>query len=357
MSAPAGERLAPATVRWAYRFLLGRDPESEAVLDAWCGSGSVAGLLDGILTSPEIAALALAGFPERGSWIESRVTEEAVQAALTLRDGAAPAAEAVEGLRLRAPSLRVLRQALLTSPPIAHRLPQLEGPRTRTLPLPGGEVVLTGDSREPEFLTAPGFAPRWSALLRAAWPDGGEGRVIVEGGAGIGVATLGLATGAPGHAALVAHEASLRKAASLAENLVGNGLARAAARAVPLGEVPAVLAREGLDRLDLLRLGEPGAARLAAEMAPWLLERGTLTVIGFDLGELVADPAGPRARLAACVEAFPHVVGFDAAHEPRVLLDDMALDAALRRALMRTDRRDELLLCADLDWLERYGMI
>ncbi len=131
---------------------------------------------------------------------------------------------------------------------------------------------------------------------------------MVEGGAGIGVATLGLATGAPAHAALVAHEASLRKAASLAENIVENGLARAASRAVPLGEVSAVLAREGLDRLDLLRLGEPGAARQAAGMAPWLLERGTLTIVGFDLGDLVADPAGPRALLAACVEAFPHVV-------------------------------------------------
>lgn len=351
------ERLEPATVRWAYRFLLGRDPESETVLDAWCGTGSVAGLMDGILTSPEIAGLALAGFPERGSWIESQVTDEAAKAALTLRDGAPPAPEAVEELRLRAPSLRLLRRALLTSPSIEHRLPQPEGPRSRTLRLPGGEVVLRGDSREPEFLAAPGVAPRWAALLRAAWPNGGEGRAMVEGGAGIGVATLGLATGAPAHAALVAHEGSLRKAAALAENLVGNGLARAASRAVPLGEVPAVLAREGLGRLDLLRLGDPGAARLAAEMAPWLLERGTLTVIGFDLAELVADPAGPRARLAACVAAFPHVVGFDAAHEPRVLVDDVALDAALRRVLMRADRRDEFLLCPDLDWLERYGMI
>ncbi|MDB5378987.1 MAG: hypothetical protein JWR00_3433 [Rubritepida sp.] len=351
------ERLEPETVRWAYRFLLGREPESETVLDAWCGTGSVAGLMDGILTSPEIAGLALAGFPERGHWIENRATDEAARAALTLRDGALPDPGAIEELRLRAPSLRVLRQVLLASPSIAHRLPQPEGPRSRVLRLPGGEVTLTGDSREPEFLAAPGFAPRWAALLRAVWPDGGEGRVIVEDGAGIGVATLGLATGAPGHAALIAHEDSLRKAAALAENLVGNGLARAASRAVPLGEVPAALAREGLDRLDLLRLGGRGAVRLATQMAPWLLERGTFTVIGFDLTELVADPAGPHALLSACVAAFPHVVGFDAAHEPRVLLDDVALDAALRRALMRPDRRDELLLCPDLDWLGRYGIV
>ncbi|TCH96615.1 hypothetical protein EJV46_18680 [Roseococcus sp. SYP-B2431] len=351
------ERLEPATVRWAYRFLLGRDPESDAVLDAWCGAGSVAGLMDGILTSPEMAGLALAGFPERGSWIESRMTDEAARAALILRDGAAPADDAVEELRLRAPSLRVLRQVLLASPPVAHRLPQPEGPRSRVLRLPGGEVVLTGDSREPEFLAAPGFAPRWARLLRAAWADGGEGRVILEDGAGIGVATLGLATGAPGHAALVAHEDSLRKAAALAENLAGNGLSRAASRAVPLGEIPAALAREGLGRLDALRLGGPGAARMAAQMAPWLLERGTLTIVNFDLTELVADPAGPHAALSACVAGFPHAVGFDAAHEPRVLLDGVALDAALRRALLRPDRRDEILLCPDLDWLERYAAL
>lgn len=351
------ERLEPATVRWAYRFLLGREPESEAVLDIWCGSGSVTGLMEGILSSPEIAGLALAGFPERDHWIEGRVTDEAARAALTLRDGASPGADAVEELRLRAPSLRILRQTLLASPSIAHRLPQPEGPRSRTLRLPGGEVTLVGDSREPEFLSAPGFAPALAAVLRAAWPDGGEGRVILEDGAGIGVTTLGLATGAPAHAALIAHETSLRKAATLAENLVGNGLARATSRAVPLGEVPAAMSREGLDRLDLLRLGGAGAARQATQMAPWLLERGTLAVIGFDLTELVADPAGPRALLSACVAAFPHVVGFDAGQEPRVLLDDVAIDAALRRALMRPDRRDELLLCPDLAWLGRYGII
>lgn len=350
------ERLQAATVRWAYRFLLGRDPESDAVLDAWCGSGRVEGLMDGILTSPELAALALAGFPERGSWIEGPVTEEAVGVVLTLRDGAAPSPAAVAELRQRAPSLRVLRRVLLTHPAIDARLPRHEGLRRRALPLPGGEMTLAGDSRDPEFLAAPGLAPRWAALLRAAWPEGGEGRVMVEDGAGIGVATLGLAAGAPAHARLIAHEAELRRAALLAENLGANNLAHATSRAVPLGDLPELMAQEGLARLDLLRLGGPGAARRAVEMAPWLRERGTLVLVSFDLTELVADPAGPRARLAACREAFSHLVGFDAAHDPQPLRDEDGLAAALRRVLLRPDRRDEFLLCPDLDWLARYDL-
>lgn len=349
------DRLAPATVRWAYRFLLGRDPESETVVEAWCGAGSLMGLREGIMVSPEMAALAMSGFPERGGWIDNQPTDEAASVCLTLRDGAVPDAAAVQELRLRCPSLRSLRRFLLTSPGIEQRLPQPEGPRSRTLRLPGREMTLKGDSREPEFVAAPGFAPRWAALLRAAWPDGGAGRVLVESGAGIGVATLGLAAGAPRHAALIAHEPSLRKAAALSENLADNKLAQASARAIAMGPVPAMMEREALSRLDLLRLNEPGAARLAPELAPWLLARGTLALISFDLAELLAARGpGPRDLLEACCAAFPHVVAFDGVHEPQPLLDEIEVNAALHRALMRPDRRDEFLLCADLDWLERY---
>ncbi|MDB5414171.1 MAG: hypothetical protein JWR10_2506 [Rubritepida sp.] len=350
-----GIRLQPHVVRWAYRFLLGRDPESEAVIDTWCGAGSLSGLREGMLVSPEMAGLSMSGFPERGTWIDGQATDEAATVLLTLRGGTEPDPAAVEELRLRCPSLRSMRRFLLASPSIAQRLPQPEGPRSRKLRLAGGEPTLRGDSREPEFIAAPGFAPRYAALLRAAWPDGGQERVIVESGAGIGVTTLGLATGAPGHAALVAHEPSLRKAAALAENLVENGLSRAVSRAVPMGSVQPMMEREGLGRLDLLRLNEPGAARLATEMAPWLLERGTMTLIAFDLAELLTETGpGPRTALAACCAAFPHVVAFDAAHEPKPLVDSVEMNAALLRALMRPDRRDEFLLCRDLDWLERY---
>ena len=351
MAAP----LNAATVRWAYRFLLGRDPESEAAVEGWCAAGSLDGLREGIMASAEMAALAMSGFPERGGWIDNQPTDEAAAICLTLRDGTPPDASAVQALRLRCPSLRSLRRFLLTSPEIERHLPQLEGPRSRMLRLAGREMSLKGDSREPEFVAAPGFAPRLAALLRAAWPDGGAGRVMVESGAGIGVTTLGLAAGAPRHAALIAHEASLRKAAALSENLADNNLAQASVRAIAMGPAAAMMEREGLERLDLLRLNEAGAARMAPGMAPWLLARGTMALIGFDLVELLGERGpGPRDLLEACCGAFPHVVAFDARHEPQPLLDEVELNAALHRALMRPDRRDEFLLCADLDWLERY---
>lgn len=347
--------VTPAVVRWAYRFLLGRDPENETVIQGWCGATDLAGLRDGILTSPEMAAVAMSGFAERGHWAESLATEEAAAACLLLgTDRVADAAE-VEALLLRHPSLRSLRRFLLASPAIEPRLPRPEGPRSRAIHLLGREFNLKGDSREPEFIAAPGQAPGLAALLRAAWPHEGEGRVMVEAGAGIGVTTLGLAAGAPRHALIIAHEGSLRRAASLSENLAENGLDRVAVRAIPMGSVAAMMEREKPPRLDLLRLNEPGAARQAPSLAPWLRERGTMALVRFDIAELLAEPGlGPRELLAECLAAFPHAVAFDAAHEPRPILDEVELNAALHRALMRPDRADEFLFCADLDWLPRY---
>ena len=347
--------LTPALVRWAYRFLLGREPESEAVVEGWCGAGSLAGLRDGILTSPEMAAVAMSGFAERGGWIDNQATDEAASACLLLGTDQVPGAAAIDALRLRHPSLRSLRRFLLNSPAIEAQLPRPEGPRTRMIQVLGEEYSLKGDSRDPEFIGAPGPAPRLAALLRAIWPEGGDGRVLVEAGAGIGVATLGLAAGAPRHARMIAHEASLRRAAALSENLVDNQLERVAMRAVAMGSIAGMMEREALDSLDLLRLNEAGAARQAPGMAGWLREHGTLALIRFDLAELLAEAGpGPRDLLAACQAAFAHVVAFDAMHEPCPLLDDVALNAAMHRALMRPDRCEEFLLCHDLSWLQRY---
>lgn len=348
-------QLTPALVRWAYRFLLGRDPESEAVVEGWCGAGSLTGLRDGILLSPEMAAVAMSGFAERGQWADNQPTDEAAACCLLLATDRAPDAAEIEALRLRHPSLRSLRRFLLNSPAIEAQLPRPEGPRSRMIQLLGQDYSLKGDSRETEFIAAPGTAPRLAALLRAIWPDGGAGRVLAEAGAGIGVTTLGLAAGAPRHARVIAHEASLRRAASLSENLTDNGLERVAMRAVAMGSVAGLMEREGLERLDLLRLNEAGAARQAPAMAGWLQERGTLALIRFDLVELLAEPGpGPRELLAACQAGFAHVVAFDARHEPQPLLDDVGLHAALNRTLLRPDRCDEFLLCPDLDWLSRY---
>lgn len=348
-------QITPAVVRWAYRFLLGRDPENEAVIEGWCSATNLGALRDGILTSPEMAAVAMSGFAERGNWAENRATEEAAAACLLLGTDRAGDTDEIEALLLRHPSLRSLRRFLLACPAIESRLPRPEGPRQRTIRLLGREFSLKGDSREPEFIAGPGTAPRLAALLRAAWPDGGEGRVLVEAGAGIGVTTLGLAAGAPRHAMILAYEGSLRRAASLSENLADNKLDGVAMRATAMGSVAAMMEREKPARLDLLRLNEPGAARQAPTLAPWLRERGTMALVRFDLSELLAEPGpGPRELLAECLAAFPHAVAFDAAHEPQPILDEVGLNAALHRALMRPDRADEFLFCADLDWLPRY---
>lgn len=351
----ASAQLTPALVRWAYRFLLGRDPESEIVITNWCGAGSLAELRDGIMTSPEMAALAMAGFPERGTWADNQATDEAASACLLLATDQVPEAAAIEALRLRHPSLRSLRRFLLSSPAIESRLPRPEGPRSRTIRLLAQQYSLKGDSRDAEFVGAPGTAPLLAALLKAAWPDGGAERVLAEAGAGIGVATLGLAAGAPLHARMIIHEASLRRAAALSENLTDNRLDRVALRAMPMGAVAGMMEREALTRLDLVRLNEAGAAREAPAMAGWLRERGTLALIRFDLAELLAEAGpGPRDLLAALQAAFGHVVAFDALHQPQPMHGDVELNAALNRVLLRPDRCDELLLCPDLDWLPRY---
>ena len=348
--------LTPALVRWAYRFLLGRDPESEAVVEGWCGAGSLAGLRDGILSSPEMAAVAMSGFPNRGGWADNIASDQAAAACLLLAGERVPDEAAIQALRLRLPSLRSMRRFLLDSPLIEQRLPRPEGPRSRTLRLAERDFELQGDSRDPEFIGAPGIAPRLAALARALWPEGGVGRVMVEAGAGIGLSTLGLAAGAAGHATLLAHEASLRRAATLSGNVAANRLEACQTRAIALGPVAAMMEREGLSRLDLLRLNEPGWARQAPSLAPWLAERGTMVLLRFDLVELLAEAGpGPREVLAALQASFPHVVGFDARHAPLPLVDDVALGAALNRALMRPERADEFLLCPDLDWLGRYA--
>jgi hypothetical protein len=179
---------------------------------------------------------------------------------------------------------------------------------------------------------------------------------MVEAGAGIGLSTLGLAAGAPGHATLLAYEAALRKAATLAGNIAANQLGRCQSRAVALGPVATLMEREALPRLDLLRLNEAGWTRQAPALAPWRAERGTLVLLRFDLAELLGE-AGPAPRevLAALQASFLHVVGFDARHAPQPLVDEVALNAALHRTLMRPERCDEFLLCPDLDWLERYA--
>jgi predicted O-methyltransferase YrrM len=348
-------RLSRATVRWTYRFVLGREPESEVVLAAWVASDDFTGLREGVLNSPEFVTHALGGFVERGGWALGPVTDEAVSVLLALRDGAMPEAAAVARARGAAPDLPALRRLLLDSPEMQARLPPLPAPSLRTLHAGGLSFALRAAPEEPEMAHFPGPAPRHASLLRACLPEGRRGAVILDDGAGIGLSLLGFAAGAPEHAALLGFEGRLHEAAVLSANIAANSLERARAFAVPLDDPTALLAREGLARVDVLRLAGAGVGARLAAWAPALVAQGTLVVAEFDLMEALADLSShPRAVLGAWRALYPHASAFTT--EGEVYAVEAAADVSrfLLGALARPDRRDVLVLSVGAGWRELH---
>lgn len=340
-----------ATVRWTYRFVLGREPESEAVLAAWTGTNDFAGLREGVLSSPEFVAHAMGGFVERGGWALGPVTAEAAEVLLALRDGVTPDAAMVAEARAAAPDLRALRRLLLGAPEILHRLPPLPAPRLRTLHAGGLSFALRADADEPEMATFPGPAPRHAALLRAALPPRGRGAVILDDGAGIGLSLLGFAAGAPDHAALLGFEPRLHECAVLAGNIAGNALERARAIAMPLDHPDALLAREGLAQVDVVRIAGAGAGARLAAWAPSLAAQGALLVVNFDVAEALAETGThPRARLGDWRGLYPHMTAFTAHGEIYPVEGDAAATRFLLAALDRPGHQDELVLSVEAGW-------
>jgi predicted O-methyltransferase YrrM len=329
------------------------------VIGDWLGGADFAGLREALLASPEFAAHAAEGFPERGGWILGPVTAEAAATLLLLRDGEPPSPAAIAALRAETPDLRALRRLLLDSPELLRRTPQRPRPPARPHWLAGRRVALHGLDG-PAGSPPPGFdlAARHAALLRAAWTSEGAGRVILDAGAGIGIAALGFALGAPAHAALVAHEPGLEAAAALAANLAGNGVAAARVRAVALDSPEAALAREGLARLDLLRLG--AAEALGEEGASWAraaLAEGALVVLRLDLAAALAPPRpGPRAGRVGWRGLAPYLTAFTRTGEPYAVEGEEGLTRALLGALERPERADELVLSREAGWRPRFTL-
>lgn len=354
MSAAA---LPRSLVRWAYRFVLGREPENEKVLDDWTGSGDLTGLREALLDSVEFASHAAEGFPERGGWIHGPVTEEAAAALLTLRDGAPPGAQAIASARAAAADLRALRRLFLEGRELRRRAPQRPRPRDVILELAGRRLRLVDAAGAAPALPGRDIAARHAALLRAAWEEEGAGRVILDAGAGIGLSALGFAAGAPAHAALLAHEDGLPEAAALASNLAGNGFTAARVRAVALDSPRAALAREGLARLDLLRLGGAEAIAHGTAWAAEALAAGALVVLRLDLAlALSGTGAGPRGLLEGWCRLAPQVTAFDRAGEPYAVAGPEDVTRALHGALAREERADELVLSAEAGWRGRFGL-
>lgn len=350
------DAVSPEMVRWAYRFLLGREPESPAVIAQWTQAGTFRNLREGILASVEFAAGAVSGPRETGDWSGGLATAEDIRAMLRLRDGI-PASDAEANEILAAGlTLGALRHELLAAPGLRRWLPEREGLRRDRLFLPGLEFVVTGDSREAEFRALPGPAPALAALVRAAFPGGGAGRVLVEEGAGIGVSTLGLAAGAPRHARLLAFEDRLPQAAFLTGNLIANGLANASARATALPPMETLLAEVG--RLDVLRLATPAALGLLRRGGERLRGLGTLVLLRLDLRALLLhDRLDPRASLQELVASWPALLTLEDPAEPQPVLGQAGIDAVLAAALADEHRRLEMVLCTEAGWTKRYSLV
>jgi hypothetical protein len=285
------------------------------------------------------------------------VTEEALVALLTLRDGAAPSPAAIAATRPLAPDLRALRRLLLDAPELLRRAPRRPQPRETMIELGGRSLRLRDASGAPDVAPGRDIATRHAALLAACWEEDGTGRVILDATAGSGLATLGLAAGAPGHAALLAFEPDLPKAAALAANLAGNGFPAARVRAVALDSPAEGLAREGLARLDALRVGGTAALRHGADWARAALAQGALVILALDLAAMLAEPdAAPGARLAEWCALAPCATGFTPASEPYPLEDAAGRERFLLGALARPERADELVLSADGAWRGRFRL-
>lgn len=332
--------LDEATVTWAYRLLLAREPESPRQVLDWCAAG-LERLRQGLVESSEFAARAAGGYP-RAPDLHAPAPEDAVRAMLALRDGAMPDPATVRDALRAGPDLAALREALLASPFLEPWLPRRDGPRRRVLRLGGAEFPFTGDTRDPEFRTAPGPAPWLEAALRALFPEGGAGLRAVDSGAGIGLGALAILAALPG-VRLRAHEARLDRVGFLAVNLAGTG-----AEAVALPAPPAAALLAEAPPPALLRLAAPGALpeALAAPPGPAAI------VLRLDLrAALLEDRLDPRAALRDLAARWPGAALLGDAEAPLPLAGEAALDAALHAAW---DAPRDVVLAADPGWRARF---
>lgn len=344
--------VTPELVRWAYRLLLGREPESEQVLETWASIDDFRRLREEILGSLEFGATAVAGRPEQGEWAEEPASRAAILAMLRLRDGADdPDPGEVAALLSGGHSLRALRRALLASPALEPWLPRREGLRRRVLRLGESSFTVTGDSRDAQFMALPSRAPALASVLRALWEDGGAGRVLVDAGAGIGVASLAMVAGAPRYGQLLAFETVLPRVAMLAANI--GALPRVTVRATP--PPLAELLRDG--HVGFLRLASPDAAALLLEWGEGLRGAGVTVLLRLDLAALLLEQRlEPRGFLARLLAEWPAVASLGDIARPRLLAGEAGVDEVLRATLADPGHAQDLLLTHDAAWLERYSL-
>lgn len=409
----AASSLNIETVRWAYRFILGREPESETVLGHWASLGDGRRILAHFAQSPEAAAHWRAGAAPQGAWALAPLGAAAIRAAFHLRFNALPTEAELQTELQAHPDLMSFRQAFLESPELresAGQAPPLEAAdqgeaitlEEHRLTVLEHSFTLRGDGQEDywrDLVNGPNdrSLERLARLLRAAYPDGGAGRVLADVGANIGVTSLVMAAAAPCHAALLSFEPDARNLALLRHNMAANNLPharvldcalaerdgwarlrRGTANAatsmlaepysrtqsigaiyedVPVRRMDTVLAELKLERLDFLKIdvegGETpvilGASEAIARDRPIIFTEFNIWT------QMTAGARNPMEVLEEWRAAFRHMVAFDPDGRPFPILDHDGLLWVLHTVLMERGGLDDLILCDNLDWLERWA--
>lgn len=358
-------------LRWAYRMVLGRDPENEAVHEAWSRRPPQE-LLAFLAGCPEGIARQKAGYPAAGAWLEGALPRAAVLAAHQLLHGTEPTeAQVAAALRAHASPASFRRSFLGWLE--AGGIPALMDARPEVaFPLLGRRLTLRGTGQEPYW---PGLAegvpdPRIARLARlaaAAFPDGGAGRVVVDAQAGTGLAAIAMGAALPYHAALLGLEAEAEALELLRHNLPANGIDGALIVEATLGagdeadlsrrRLDGVLAEQGLERLDLLRLSAGGEETAALFGSAQAIRRDRPIIVAeFNPWNLMTVAReNPLAVLEEWNAAFPHLVGFDDAGDPLALSGAEGLPWLLHAALTRPGGVGDVVLCHDLGWVERWA--
>jgi FkbM family methyltransferase len=238
---------------------------------------------------------------------------------------------------------------------------------------------------------------RLARLLRAAFPDGGAGRVIADVGANIGVTSLTMGAAAPYHAELLCFEPDERSIPLLRQNLAANDLpqarimdyalaerdgvarlrcgARNAATSalaeahsrtqsagamfkdVPVRRLDSVLQELGIERLDFLKIDvEGGETPVILGAGETIARHRPIIFTEFNAWtQMTAGARNPMEVLEEWHAAFRHMVAFDPDGRPFPVLDHDGLLWVLHTVLTERGCLDDLILCDDLDWLERWA--
>lgn len=346
-------------VRWACRLVLGCEPESDAVTEAWRHHPPGA-LLASLTASP--AAWGRLG-PVAGSWMCRPLPAPAVSAAYRLLRGADPSiAELAATLRAHA-SLASFRLDLRRWIE-AGIIPDASGMgEEHPFQLLGRHCTLRG---EPEGVPVRRPA-RLARLAASAFPDGGAGRVLVDAHAGTGLGLIAMGIALPYHADLLAIEPGAEAAGLLRHNLLANELhesrvVEAMPGAEDLPDLPcrqldAILAEQELERIDLLRLAAGGQETAVMLGAAQAIRRDRPIVFAeFNLWNLMTvSRENPQAVLEEWHAAFPHLVGFDDDGDPLPIPRAEGLSWLLHAVLNRRGGVDDVVLCHDLGWVERWA--